>query len=202
MTLLMQSRRSLIIACPDCLCGRSIALIVVWLSVYMQHDGCVWYSHSPSSASCIPVISAVYMLNCDSPPRWWWLTSRDVAAYTPPPIFFSMPESSVYIVAMVASGSSCILSWVSLVMSFAFSILVFAFSVHHGVWIKGSIVSIASVMCENCCNVFSRFDRWGITAVLVLKAFMSDSLTGCFIESSCILVVARTTVPDSIEGVV
>jgi hypothetical protein len=45
--------------CPDCRCGRSIAFIAAWLSVYMRQFGSAWWLHSFSSASCIAVISVI-----------------------------------------------------------------------------------------------------------------------------------------------
>jgi hypothetical protein len=53
----------------------------------------------------------------------------------------------------------------------------------YGGQIYGSIDSIASVVCGNCCSTFSRFDQCEIFAVLVLRALVSHSCTGCFAES-------------------
>ena len=164
--------------CPDCRCGRSIAFIAVWLSVYMRQFGSAWGLHSLSSANCNAVISAVYTLNCVSVPRWWWLTSP-VFAYAAAPIFLSIPEPSVYNVATVTSTSSCVLSWVFFAMSLVSSILVFAFNDHHGGRIYGSIDSMASVVCGNCCITFSRFDRCEMFAVLTLRAC-------CILISTCL----------------
>jgi hypothetical protein len=58
-------------------------------------------------------------------------------------------------------------------MSSVSSALVFAFNIHYRGRIYGSIVSMASVICGNCCSRFSRFggadvkarDQYGYTAL-------------------------------------
>src|SRR5436190_16878840 len=81
-----------------------------------------------------------------------------------------------------------------LALSFVGSILISAFSVHHGGRMKGSIVSIfPTVMCGNCWSMFSRFDRCLTFAVLVLRAFLNHSHRGCFPERDCIREMAWST---------
>ena len=57
----------------------------------------------------------------------------------------------------------------------------------------GSIVSIFPHICENCCSIFSRFDRCEMQAVLVRRVFISHSWMGCLRESDCMRVVERRT---------
>src|SRR5438046_6844895 len=46
-----------------------------------------------------------------------------------------------------------------------------ALRAHHGGRAKGSIVSMVSVACENCCSTFSMLERCETADVLVIRAF-------------------------------
>jgi hypothetical protein len=54
----------------------------------------------------------------------------------------------------------------------------------------GSIVSMFSVICGNCCSIFSRLVWCGFRAVLVLMALASPSCNGCLFDKVCIRVIA------------
>ena len=104
----------------------------------------------------------IYILNYISFSRYWWLILFIDELYIIISILFFMLESFVYIVIVVLFKCLWILLYWFFAIFFMISILIFAIDVYHENWMYDSIISIFSHIYENCCSIFSKFNRCDI----------------------------------------
>ena len=92
----MASRISLMIDCPGCRSGFSVALMAAWLSVKITHlEYCDIYLHMIAALICMAFSSAAYTLNAFSLPRCWILVAWTLGLNVAAPIFPPIPDPSV-----------------------------------------------------------------------------------------------------------